>query len=88
MLMRLATVAVIAGLSLGTVACEEIRSGPAGGFETMAAIPSEGRIVTVTQGQGDLHGVWIEAADGTLSVVWVNPTTREILAKSQSFPRK
>ncbi len=88
MLARLARVSVIVGLTLGIVGCQEVRTTPVGGFQTMPGIPPGGRIVTVTRGLADNYGVWIEAPDGTLSVVWLNAATGDIYSKPQSFPRK
>jgi hypothetical protein len=85
---RLVNVSAILGLTLGIVACQKVQNGPPGGFETMPGIPPEGRIVSVTRGDGDFHGVWIEAPDGTVSVVWLNAATGDVYAKPLSFPRK
>ena len=84
----LVRISALAGLTLGIVACQKVQTGPPGGFETMPGIPPEGRVVTVTRGEGAFHGVWIEAPDGTLSVVWLNAATGDVYAKPQSFPRK
>ena len=84
----LASVSAILGLTLGIVACQKIASGPAGGLGKMAGIPPEGRIINVTRGDGDIHGVWIEAPDGTLSLTWVNAANGDIYAKPQTFARK
>lgn len=83
---KLGSVAAILALTLGIVGCRKIHYGP--GFETMPGIPPDGRIISVTRGDGDFHGVWIEAPDGTLSVIWLNAANGEIYAKPQSFPRK
>jgi hypothetical protein len=83
---KLAIVSVVLGLTLGIVGCKKLPGAP--GLETMPGIPSDGRIVSVTRGDGDFHGVWIEAPDGTLSVVWLNAASGDIYAKPLSFPRK
>jgi hypothetical protein len=85
---KLASVSAILALTLGLVACQKVRTGPPGGFETMPGIPAGGRIISVTRGDGNFHGVWIESPDGTLSVVWLNAATGDVYAKPQSFPRK
>ncbi|MEX2207486.1 MAG: hypothetical protein WEF50_14755 [Myxococcota bacterium] len=83
---KLGSVSAILGLTLGIVGCQKVSQGP--GFETMPGIPPDGRIISVTRGDGEFHGVWIEAPDGTLSVVWLNAANGDIYAKPQSFPRK
>jgi hypothetical protein len=85
---KLVSVSAILGLTLGIVACEKVKSGPAGGLDKMAGIPVEGRIINVTRGDGDIHGVWIEAPDGTLSLTWANAANGDVYAKPQTFARK
>ena len=85
---KLASVSAILGLTLGLVACQKVASGPAGGLQTMAGIPPEGRIISVTRGDGDIHGVWIETPDNRLILVWVNAANGDIYGQPQSFPRK
>ena len=84
----LVRISAIAALTLAFVACQKVRTGPPGGFETMPGIPPAGRIVSVTRGDGSFHGVWIEAPDGSLSVVWLDAQSGDIFAKPRSFPRK
>ena len=88
MLARLASFSVIAGLSLGIVACQKVQVGPSAGLETMPGIPPDGRIVSVTRGDGEVHGVWMEAPDGTLSMVWVNAATGVVYANPLKFARR
>jgi hypothetical protein len=85
---KLVSVTAIAGLSLGLAACREIRTGPTGGLKTIEGIPAGGRIINVTRGDGDIHGVWIEAMDGSLVLVWVNSATGDVYGDPQTFARK